>query len=161
MEIRGRIIQKLAPQSGTSAAGRAWQKQEYILETFDQFPRKVCMTLFGDKCTQFGPQFDNAMATMLDVTVSIDIESRSFVGRDNVERWSTEVRPWKIVDSASLVNGQDYQAPQPGFAPQPGYAPQYQPQAAAPAPQQPAPAVPQFPAAEQQAAPQPNDDLPF
>jgi len=158
MEIRGRIIQKLTPQSGTSAAGRAWQKQEYVLETFDQFPRKVCMTLFGDKVTQFGPQFDNAMATSQDVTVSIDIESRSFVGRDNIERWSTEVRPWKIVDSASLANGQDYQAvPQPGFAPQyPAAAPQYPA-----APQQPAPAVPQFPTEQPAAAPQATDDLPF
>lgn len=161
MEIRGRITQKLTPQSGTSAAGRAWQKQEYILETFDQFPRKVCMTLFGDKVTQFGPQFDNAISTLQDVTVSIDIESRSFVGRDGVERWSTEVRPWKIVDSASLANGMDYsQAPQVG-----GYAPvpQYQPQTPVQtAPAQPAPVVPQFPAEPQAPAAQSGtDDLPF
>lgn len=150
MEIRGRIIQKLTPQSGTSAAGRAWQKQEYILETFDQFPRKVCFTLFGDKVTQMGPQFDNAMTSQMDVTVSIDIESRSFVGRDGVERWSTEVRPWKVVDSTTLTNGQDYQN-----VPQAGFAPQYQ---AAPAPQ---PAVPQFPVEQTTPAPQPTDDLPF
>lgn len=161
MEIRGRITQKLTPQSGTSAAGRAWQKQEFILETFDQFPRKVCMTLFGDKVAQFGPQLESAMANQQDVTVSIDIESRSFVGRDGVERWSTEVRPWKVVDSASLANGMDYQqVPQGGFAPQQqAYAPQYQPQ---PAPMQPQPAVAQFPVAEQAApAPQATDDLPF
>lgn len=159
MEIRGRITQKLTPQSGTSAAGRAWQKQEFILETFDQFPRKVCMTLFGDKVTQFGPQFETAMATSQDVTVSIDIESRSFVGRDGVERWSTEVRPWKIVDSASLNNGMDYQqVPQAGYAPQ--YQPQPMPQAA---PVQPAPAVPQFPVDQPAPAPQASgtDDLPF
>jgi len=162
MEIRGRIIQKLNPQSGTSAAGRAWQKQEFILETFDQFPRKVCMTLFGDKVAQFGPQFEAAMGSQQDVTVSIDVESRSFMGRDGIERWSTEVRPWKIVDSLSLANGQDYQqVPQAGYAPQPNYAPQYQPQATQPAPQQPAPVVPQYPVADQQAAPQATDDLPF
>lgn len=151
MEIRGRIIQKLTPQSGTSAAGRAWQKQEFILETFDQFPRKVCLTLFGDKVNQLGPQLENAQTTMMDVTVSIDVESRSFMGRDGVERWSTEVRPWKVVDSTTLANGQDYQnVPQAT-----GFAPQYQ---AAATPQ---PAVPQFPMEQPAQAPQPTDDLPF
>ena len=163
MEIRGRIIQKMQPQSGTSAAGRAWKKQEYVLETFDQYPRKVVFTIFGDKVDQMAPTFDNAMSTGADVTVSFDLESRSFVGRDNVERWSTEVRPWKIENSAQVQApygdpmAQQYQQPA-GFAPQQAaFAPQ-QPQYAAPQP-----AVPQFPQAAPQAAQaeQPTDDLPF
>lgn len=154
MEIRGRIVQALALQSGTSAAGRAWKKQEFVLETFDQYPRKVVFTIFGDKVDQLAPQFATFMQNMTDVTVSIDIESRSFMGRDGVERWSTEVRPWKIVESATI---QGYDTPvQQGFAAP--AAPQYQ---AAPAPQyqQPQPAVPQYPAEQPQA--QATDDLPF
>lgn len=156
MEIRGRIIQALSQQSGTSAAGRAWKKQEFVLETFDQYPRKVVFTLFGDKVDQMAPQFVTFMQNGTDVTVSFDLESRSFMGRDGVERWSTEVRPWKIVESATVQAPYGDPAQQAGFAPAPQapVAPVFQ---AAPAPQ---PAVPQFPASEAP-APQASDDLPF
>jgi hypothetical protein len=38
MEITGKIIQKLELQQGTSKAGNAWSKQEYVLETIENFP---------------------------------------------------------------------------------------------------------------------------
>ena len=159
VNIRGRVIQALTPQSGTSAAGRAWKKQEFVLETFDQYPRKVVFTVFGDKVDQLAPTFVDAMQRSLDVTVSCDIESRAFTGRDGVERWSTEVRPWKIVESASIQTpGYDGQAAPMQQAP-------IQPAAFAPAAgqyQQPAPAVPQYPVADLQSAPaSATDDLPF
>lgn len=156
MEIRGRIIQALSLQSGTSAAGRAWKKQEFVLETFDQYPRKVVFTIFGDKVDQLGPQFTNFLQNSTDVTVSFDLESRSFVGRDGVERWSTEVRPWKIVDSTSIQTPGYGDPMQAGGFGQP--APMQQPYA----PQQPAPAVAQFPAAEPASqGVSATDDLPF
>lgn len=159
MEIRGRIIQALTPQSGTSASGRAWKKQEFVLETFDQYPRKVVFTIFGDKVDQMAPSFQNFMSNGTDVTISFDLESRAFMGRDGVERWSTEVRPWKIVESATLqVPGYDAQMAAPGFAPQPQAAPAFAPQAA-PVFASPEPAVPQFPASEPAAAG--TEDLPF
>ena len=39
MEISGKIIQVLDLQQGTSKAGNAWKKQEYVLETHDTYPR--------------------------------------------------------------------------------------------------------------------------
>jgi hypothetical protein len=48
MEITGKIIQVLPLQSGTSARGE-WKKQEFILETEEQYPRKVCISCWGDK----------------------------------------------------------------------------------------------------------------
>ena len=41
MEISGKIIQVLDLQQGTSKAGNAWKKQEYVLETIENFPKKV------------------------------------------------------------------------------------------------------------------------
>ena len=41
MEVKGKIIQKFDLMSGTSKAGNAWKKQEYLLETLDSFPRKI------------------------------------------------------------------------------------------------------------------------
>ena len=44
MEINGKIIELLPEKSGESANG-AWRKQEYILETDTQYPKKNPLTL--------------------------------------------------------------------------------------------------------------------
>ena len=48
MEITGRIIQKLGLQEGTSAKG-AWKKQDFIVETSEKFPKKVCVSAWTEK----------------------------------------------------------------------------------------------------------------
>lgn len=154
MEIRGHLIQVLPLQQGTSQAGRAWKKQDYVIETFDSFPRKVCFNLFGERVDQYAP----LMVQDADLMVSFDLESREFNGR-----WYTDVRAWKIEDGPTAA-ARMVGAPSAGAAPfgtsapepfQVGFAGQ-----AAPAP---APATPQFAAAPTapQAAPNPTDDLPF
>ncbi|OKZ38078.1 MAG: hypothetical protein BHV68_12060 [Bacteroidales bacterium 43_8] len=103
MEIRGHIVQILPLQSGVSqASGREWKKQEYILETGDQYPRKVCFNLFGDKVDQYPAAIGE------DVVVSFDLESRAFNGR-----WYTDVRAWKIEKSASVARGVPDMPPMP------------------------------------------------
>ncbi len=148
MEIRGRIVQVLPLAQGVSRSGNNWRKQEYVLETFDQYPRKVLFNFFNNAIDQYPLQVGE------DIILSFDLESRSYVGRDGVERWSTDVRGWKAekADAQMAAPG--------GFAPQPmaqgfGAAPQQ----AAPAFVAPQPAVAQFPVEPQAAAG--TDDLPF
>lgn len=118
LTISGRIVSVLPLQQGTSKSGHAWQKQEYILDTGGQYPKKVCFSLFGDSITKFPLQVGQ------DVTVSIDIESREWNSR-----WYTEVRAWNVT----------YASLQPQVpAPQP---PVVQP-APVPAPPQPADDLP-------------------
>ena len=81
-------------QEGVSRAGNPWKKQEYVLETEEQYPRKVCFNLFGDKVDQYPAAIGD------DVTVSFDLESREFNGR-----WYTDVRAWKIEKSAPAAQG--------------------------------------------------------
>ena len=78
MEIRGRLIQVLPMASGVSKAGNSWRKQEYILETFDQYPRKVIFNFFNNTIDQYPLQVGE------DIILSFDLDSRSFVGRDGV-----------------------------------------------------------------------------
>lgn len=85
MEIKGRIIHVLPLQEGVSKAGNQWKKQEYVLETTDQYPKKVCFDLFGDKADQYRAEIGD------DVTLSFDIESREYNGR-----WFTSIRGWKL-----------------------------------------------------------------
>lgn len=113
LTISGRIALILPLQQGESKAGKPWQKQEYILDTGGQYPKKVCFSLFGDSITKFPLQVGQ------DVAVSIDIESREWNSK-----WYTEVRAWNVT----------YASQQPQLQAQ---APQPAPQQPAPAPPQP------------------------
>lgn len=49
MEIKGKIIHVLPLQEGVSRAGNQWKKREYVLETQEQYPRKVCFDFLAIK----------------------------------------------------------------------------------------------------------------
>ena len=85
MEFEGMIVQYLGRQTGTSKAGRPWQKYEYVCETPGTFPRKVKFHIFGDKADQL--KFENGKSYVF----SCDVESREFNGR-----WYTSVSGWKV-----------------------------------------------------------------
>ena len=84
MELKGKIIQELELVTGMGKKGEQWQKQEYILETQGQFPKKVSFSVWGDNIDKLNISLGD------EVTVSIELESREFNGR-----WYTEVRGWK------------------------------------------------------------------
>lgn len=133
LNISGVVLNILPLQTGTSKAGNQWQKQGFILETGGQYPRKVCVCLFGDNVDKFPLQVGQS------VTASVDIESREFNAR-----WYTDIRAWNIV-----YNGQQQGAPAPA------------PTATAPT-AQPAPTPAKGAAAQAPAgAPAAADDLPF
>jgi len=84
MEITGTIIEVLPIQTGTSAKGE-WSSQYYILETKDQYPKKICVNVFGDNIDKFGLNINDS------ITASVNIESREYNGR-----WFTSVKAWKV-----------------------------------------------------------------
>ena len=86
MEVVGKIIQVLPEQNGVGRNGNPWKLQGYVLETFDQYPRKVHFEIFGEDRIK-----NNPCAIDQVVTVSFDIESREFNGR-----WYTSIRAWKV-----------------------------------------------------------------
>ena len=86
MEIVGKIIQVLPMQEGIGRNGNPWKLQGYVLETIENYPRKVHFEVFGEDRIKNNPcEIDQI------VTVSFDIESREFNGR-----WYTSIRAWKI-----------------------------------------------------------------
>ena len=85
MEINGKIIQLLPVQTGQGKNG-TWKKQEFILETGDTYPKKVCIAVWGDKIDMGSFKTGDA------VEVSFDVESREYNGR-----WYTDVKAWKII----------------------------------------------------------------
>ena len=84
MEIKGKIIEILPEKSGQSANGE-WRKQEYVLETDSNYPKKICFMAWGDKIGEFNLKQGDS------VEVSVDLESREYNGR-----WYTDVKAWKV-----------------------------------------------------------------
>ncbi|MCC6768432.1 MAG: DUF3127 domain-containing protein [Bacteroidia bacterium] len=85
MDIQGKLIKIMAPVTGEGRTG-AWTKQEFIIETADQYPKKVCISAWSDKISQI-----QRFQVGDDIRVSVNPESREYN-----ERWYTELRAWKI-----------------------------------------------------------------
>lgn len=86
LQVKGKIEQILNPESGVSRAGKEWKKQEFVIETQEQFARKICFTLFNDKDSLL-----ENVKTGDEVDVSFNIESREFNGK-----WYHNINAWKI-----------------------------------------------------------------
>lgn len=94
MDFTGKIIAILPPKSGVSkASGNEWKAQEFVIESHDQFPKKMCFEIFGaDKIDQFDIQMGE------ELTVSFDIDARQWQ-----DRWFNSIRVWKVERIAAGV----------------------------------------------------------
>lgn len=100
MDIKGRVIQLLALQTGEGKNG-TWKKQDFVIETDGQYPKKVCISAWGDKINESALQVGN------EVNISFDVESREYNGR-----WYTDLKAWKIDTLGATGNEQpSYSAP--------------------------------------------------
>ncbi|MEG1499250.1 MAG: DUF3127 domain-containing protein [Bacteroidales bacterium] len=86
MDFTAKLIQIMPPITGEGKNG-TWKRQEYIFETESQYPRKICVSVWGDK----GITDMNIMKEGNVLNVSFDLESREFNGR-----WYTDIRAWRI-----------------------------------------------------------------
>ena len=103
MEIQGKIIKVLPEQTGEGKNGQ-WKKQDFIIETEEQYPKKICITDFNGK-------IDPAILVVENVlTVAVNIESKEFN-----ERWFTNITAWKAelkgVAQKQTQEQQTYNAP--------------------------------------------------
>lgn len=104
LSIKGKIEKILPEEKGVSKAGNQWVKQEFVIETADQFPRKVCFTLFNDKVglvANVNPGDE--------VDVSFDVESREYNGK-----FYHNLNAWKIDKSSPAKGGGEFMPP-PGM----------------------------------------------
>lgn len=104
MELAGKVIAVLQPKSGVAkSTGNEWKAQEYVIETHDQYPKKMCFEVFGtEKIEQFNIQIGE------EINVFFDIDARQWQ-----ERWFNSVRAWKI----ERVGAQAPAAPDAPFPP--------------------------------------------
>jgi hypothetical protein len=85
LDLTGTLIKILPEVTGAGKNG-SWVKQEFVLETADQYPKKVCLSLWGDKVAEL-----KKYALGDNLTASINLESREYN-----DRWYTEARAWRL-----------------------------------------------------------------
>jgi len=91
MQVKGTLLQILKLESGVSKAGKEWKKQDFVIETNEQFPKKVCFTLFGDKISLI-----DGITEGTEIEVFFSLESRDFNGK-----WYHNINAWKIENAAA------------------------------------------------------------
>ena len=109
MELAGKVIAVLEPRGGVSKSGNEWKVQEYVIETHDQYPRRMCFDVFGaDKIQQFNIQVGE------ELNVFFDIDAREWQGR-----WFNSIRAWKVerVSAAQQMPPMDAPFPPMNAAP--------------------------------------------
>ena len=84
MQITAKLTQKLPLQTGTGKNGE-WKKQDVIVETDGQYPKKICISIWGDKIN------DSILIPGKTLKIDFDVESREYNSR-----WYTDVKAWKI-----------------------------------------------------------------
>ena len=97
MQLTAKLVQLLPLQTGSGKNGQ-WKKQDVIVETEGQYPKKICISIWGDKINESQLQLGSQLA------FSFDVESREYNGR-----WYTDVKAWKIetAGSAKIDNPTD------------------------------------------------------
>jgi len=84
MTLKGKLVQVLPLQTGEGKNGQ-WRKQDVIIETEGQYPKKVCIAIWGDRINE------QQLQVGTELEFSYDIESREYNGR-----WYTDVKAWKV-----------------------------------------------------------------
>jgi hypothetical protein len=100
MQLTAKLIQILPLQTGTGKNGE-WKKQDIVVETNGQYPKKICISVWGDKINASQLVVGNALK------VDFDIESREYNSR-----WYTDVKAWKVeVVGGSNTASDEFQVP--------------------------------------------------
>ena len=94
MEIKGYIKQVMDARGGVSSRdGRAWKLQQFLLETIEQYPRRMVFEVFGEDKLQ---QMDIHQGE--EMTVSFDVDAHEYQGR-----WYNQIRAWKVEKTGRYI----------------------------------------------------------
>ncbi len=101
MQLTAKLVQTLPVQTGNGKNGQ-WKKQDVIVETEGTYPKKICVSIWGDKINESQLKPGNMLK------IDFDVESREYNGR-----WYTDVKAWKVEvagsEAAPVASGQQYQ----------------------------------------------------
>lgn len=115
MELQGKVIAVLPARSGVSARGE-WKSQSFVIETHDNFPRKMAFDVLGEeRLTRFNIQLGQ------EVNVSFDIDAHEYNGRwfNNIRAFDVRLVAPNTVSAAQAAPAAPQQPANAPFPPQP------------------------------------------
>jgi hypothetical protein len=85
LEFEGSLVKVLPEETGQGKNG-VWVKQNFVLETEEQYPKKACFTAWGDKAADL-----KTYSLGEKLRISFSVESREYN-----ERWYTDLKAFRI-----------------------------------------------------------------
>ena len=92
MNIKAKLLQLLPLQTGMGKNGQ-WRKQDIIVETDGDYPKKICISIWGDKINEKHLIVGN------NLLIDFEIESREFN-----DKWYTDVRAWRLIPADQVTS---------------------------------------------------------
>ena len=86
MELIAKLVEKLAQEMGEGRNGQ-WIKGAFVVETEEQFPKKVCFTVWGEN------MITALYAIKEDDQIKVYFSAES---REYNERWYTDLKAYRI-----------------------------------------------------------------
>ncbi|MEY4538423.1 MAG: hypothetical protein RLZZ306_180 [Bacteroidota bacterium] len=100
LEFEGNLVKVLPEVTGQGKNG-VWVKQDFVLETEEQYPKKACFTAWGDKAADL-----KTYSLGEKLKISFSVESREYN-----ERWYTDLKAYRIDVSGSAGSSAPSSAP--------------------------------------------------
>lgn len=88
LKLTGKIVKILEKTSGTSKAGNDWVKQEFVIDTEEQYNNIICFNVFGQEKVD---NFEKYNKLDDKVTVSFNVNCREWEGK-----YFTDIQAWNI-----------------------------------------------------------------
>lgn len=96
IRLCGKIVSVLQVKSGVTQKGE-WVAQEYVLETNDKYPKKICFEVYGnDRIEKFNLKVGD------EVEVYVNIDSKEYSGR-----WYNTIQAWAVNKKGGNNNNSD------------------------------------------------------
>lgn len=119
MRLVCRLVGQGIKQEGTNRNGNAWRRQNFIVETIEQYPNTVCVSVWNDLIDEF-------MQIQLGTEMAIEV---SLSSREYNEKWYSEIKALAYdfnVQTYAPQYQQVYQPQRPMYNGQQGGYQQYQ-----------------------------------
>ena len=86
MEISGKIIVALPAQGGVAKSGKEWSRQDYVIETKEQYPKRIAFSVMNDNIMNFG------LTVGQEADIHVDINATEWNGK-----WYNSITCWRAI----------------------------------------------------------------
>lgn len=104
-EAIGHVVELQPVSSGTSARGREWRKQTFVIETTEARPVKMAFELFGDNIEEYAKLVEPHPDSKPEIVVKYAVES--FASKTGKYYTTCTAFYVRLANAAAAVSAQD------------------------------------------------------